>query len=252
MGQSPLFHIYAARRGARKQTLYTHGQWEYLYSPMKPYLFLVLLATQCFALDYKRDILPIFENKCFDCHSAESKKLKGGLRLDDEEHFFKRFAKNDVVIPGDWDASYLFVTLVLPKEDDGAMPPEGKGDRLTEEEIRTVAQWIHEGAKIGREKGDKGSDEMEPAKILRFHNGRLLRDGEEPPTEEMAKEETQPEWEDWTNAEGKKITAKYGKLENGKVSFELEGGKKVEYPLEKLSEESQQRIMRREKAEEQM
>lgn len=207
---------------------------------------MALIATQTFALDYERDILPIFEKKCFDCHSAEAKKIKGGLKLDDIEHFYKRFAKNDVVIPGDWDASYLFVTLVMPLEEDGVMPPDGKGDRLNEEEIMAVAQWIHEGAKIGREKGERGPDEMEPSKILRFHNGLLLKEGEQAPLEEEIPE---PQWENWTNGEGKKITAKYLKLENGKVSFELEGGKKVDYPFEQLSVESQARIMNQVEAE---
>lgn len=207
---------------------------------MKPFFFLALMATSALALDYKRDILPIFEKKCFDCHSAEAKELKGGLKLDDEAHFHQRFAKNDVVIPGDWDASYLFVSVVTPPGEEGAMPPKGKGERLTEEEIRAVAQWIYEGARIGREKGKQGSDEMEPSKILRFRDGLLLREGEE-----AAAEEIKPEWEDWTNREGRKITAKFLKFENGKVSFELKGEKKVDYPLEQLSEESRKRILQR-------
>lgn len=207
---------------------------------MKPLLLVAFVSTQASALDYKRDILPIFEKKCFDCHSAKAKKVEGDLRLDDEQHFYKRFAKNDVVIPGDWDASYLFVSVVTPPSEEGTMPPEDKGERLTEQEIRAVAQWIHEGAKIGREKGDKGADEMEPSKVLRFRNGVLLREGEE-----EAPAEVQPEWEDWTNREGQKITARYVKLENGKVSFELKGEKKVDYPLEQLSEESRQRILQR-------
>lgn len=206
---------------------------------------MALIATQTFALDYERDILPIFEKKCFDCHSAEAKKIKGGLKLDDIEHFYKRFAKNDVVIPGDWDASYLFVTLVMDPEHDGAMPPDGKGDRLDEEEIMAVARWIHEGAAIGREKGDQGPDEWEPSKILKFHNGLLVKEGEQAPVEEPPPE---PQWEDWTNGEGKKITAKFLKQENGKVRFELEGGRKVDYPFEQLSAESQARIMQRTEA----
>ena len=67
------------------------------------------------ALSYERDIMPIFESKCFECHSAKQ-KVKGGLRLDDPEHFYKRFAKNSVVIPGDWDGSYLFVALETSRE----------------------------------------------------------------------------------------------------------------------------------------
>jgi hypothetical protein len=82
---------------------------------------------------------------------------------------------------------------------------------------------------------------MEPSKILKFRNGLLLREGEEALAEEIKPEE----WEDWTNREGQKMTAKYLKMENGKVSFELKGEKKVAYPLEQLSEESQKRIMQR-------
>ena len=204
------------------------------------------MATPSLALDYKRDILPIFEKKCFDCHSAKAEKLKGGLRLDDEEQFYKRFAKNDVVIPGDWDASFLFVSVVTPPGEDGAMPPKDKGERLNEQEIRAVAQWIYEGAKIGREKGKPGPAEMEPSKILKFRNGVLLKEGEE--GDEAPAEETKPDWEDWTNRGGQKMTAKFMKMENGKVSFELKGEKKVDYPLEQLSEESRKRILQRVKA----
>lgn len=209
---------------------------------MKPFLVLLGLSMPLAALDYKRDVMPIFENKCYDCHSSEAKKVKGGLRLDDEENFFKRFSKNDVVIPGDWDASYLFVTLVMPQHEKGAMPPKGKGDPLTEKEIMTVAQWIHEGAKIDGEKGKKGPDEMLPEKILRFKDGRLLKEGEQP-----APEPKEPEWEEWTNASGKKLMAKYHGVKLGKVSFELKNGKRVSYPLEQLSKESQSRIKEREK-----
>ena len=46
--------------------------------------FTVLSAS---ALDYKRDVMPIFKEKCYDCHSDNAKKVKGGLRFDDEENF---------------------------------------------------------------------------------------------------------------------------------------------------------------------
>lgn len=72
--------------------------------------------------------------------------------------------KNEAVIPGDCDASYLFVSVMTALDEDGAMPPDGKGERLNEEEIRAVAQWINEGAKIGREKGKRGSDDTDRSK----------------------------------------------------------------------------------------
>lgn len=197
---------------------------------------LLLTALPLVALDYKQDIMPIFEKKCYDCHSAEAKKLKGGLRLDDEEHFYKRLTKNDVVIPGDWDASYLFVTLILPEHEKGSMPPENKGERLTEEEIRQVARWIHEGAKINGERGDKGPKEFDPDKQLHFKDDQLVREQFGPPPVEQ-----EPEWEEWKNAKGKAIIARFRGLSEDKVNLELKGGKRVSYPLNQLSETSQKK-----------
>lgn len=204
---------------------------------MKSLIITIVLALPAAALDYKSDIMPIFKAKCYDCHSSEAKKVKGGLRLDDEEHFFKRFSKNDVVIPGDWDASYLFVTLVMPRDEKGSMPPKDKGEPLTEKEIKLVAQWIHEGAKIDGEKGKKGPDKWDPEKMLKFKNGRIVTEqfGNEPEVEE-------PQWETWTNDVGKELVARFLELSDGKVKLELKNGKTVSYPLDRFSEESQKKI----------
>jgi len=34
------------------------------------------------------------------------------------------------------------------------MPPEGKGDRLTDAEVATLKKWIESGAKFGSWKGE--------------------------------------------------------------------------------------------------
>lgn len=204
---------------------------------MKVILAMVCLATCAQALDYKRDVMPIFKKKCFDCHSEEEGKVKGGLRLDDEEHFFNRFSKNEVVIPGDWDASFLFVTIVRPSHEKGAMPPKDKGERLSEEEIMTVAQWIHEGAKIDGKKGKEGPDEWDPKKLLKFKDGRIVTEQFGPPPAVV-----EPAWEKWTNAKGAEIVARFHGLSKGKVNFELKDGKRVAYPLEQLSKVSQEKV----------
>ena len=206
---------------------------------MKIALLLFALPLAVNALDYKRDVMPIFKEKCYDCHSSKAKKVKGGLRLDDEKLFSKRFAKNEVVVPGDWDASYLFVTLVMPRHEKGAMPPNNKGESLTEKEIRTVAEWIHEGAKIDGEKGKPGPANWHPDRLLKFKDGRVVTEqfGEAPKVKML-----EAKWETWINKEGKKITARFHGLVKGKVDFELKNGKRVLYPLEQLSRESQLRI----------
>lgn len=214
-----------------------------------------LLLSACLthpaaALDYEKDVMPIFDAKCADCHSAKSEKVKGGLRLDDPAGFHKRFAKNDVVVPGDWDASYLFVTITKPHHEKGAMPPKDKGDPLTPEEIMTVAKWIHEGAAIGREKGEKGDKDLDPEKILRFKNGVLVTEGDEEPGIPLAA--PQAGMQEWTNTTGQKIKATFKSLKGGKVHFTLETGKDAIYPLDKLSTESQAAIRKLTEAEQPM
>ena len=61
--------------------------------------------------------------------------------------------------------------------------------------------------------------------------------GEAPKVEKL-----EPEWETWTNKEGRKITARFHGLVKEKVDFDLKNGKRVSYPLEQLSAESQARI----------
>ena len=52
----------------------------------------------------------------------------------------------------------------------------------------------------------------------------------------------EPAWVKWTNAKGVEIVARFHGLSKGKVSFELKSGKKVAYPLEQLSKESQAKV----------
>jgi len=183
-------------------------------------LLLTLVTPGVSALDYERDIMPIFEKKCGDCHSRASGESKGGLILDDPDHLFARFGKNSLVVPGDWDASYLFITLYRPEGDDDAMPPKGKGERLTEEEVTLVQQWITEGAPIKGERGAKG--EMPAAA-----EGTM-----EKPDNAL------PKPREWTNREGKSISATLMGVEGDVAVLRLESGKIYRYPIANLSDES--------------
>lgn len=193
-----------------------------------PFLAAVL-AFPVSALDYERDIMPIFVQKCGDCHSSEG-KAKGGLKLDDPEHFHQRFEKNSVVVPGDWDASYLFVTLFRPADHDDAMPPEGKGERLTPEETVMVQQWIADGAPIAGERGEKGPmpKEGEPGWIATETGEKTMDEGPQP--------------REWTNREGKKIIATLLKVDGDIAVLKLESGRVFDVPIGTLSDESQEAL----------
>ena len=215
-------------------------------------IYLCLLHQPASALDYKRDIMPIFEEKCFSCHS-EAEKVKGGLRLDDPKHLHGRFAKNNVVIPGDWDGSYLFVAVSRPPGAKDAMPPKAKkgdGKSLTPEEVMKVAKWIYEGAKIDGQKGEKGSKDDNPQDYLKFRDGVLVSDGfDEAHGDEAHGDEAHGDeakmvdaTREWINAEGKKISAAYRGVKGEQVVLLLENGKTVNYPIAKLSQESREQL----------
>jgi uncharacterized membrane protein len=119
-------------------------------------------SAQDGGVDFEKQVLPILKEKCFKCHQKEHeedgkvKKPKGGLRLDNAEAIMKGGKENpgETVVPGKPDASWLLKTTMLPESDDMAMPPEGKGDRVTAEEQALIKKWLEAGAKFGSWKGE--------------------------------------------------------------------------------------------------
>ncbi|MBU6180908.1 MAG: hypothetical protein KGR69_14670, partial [Verrucomicrobia bacterium] len=93
-------------------------------------------------IDFVREIRPIFEEHCYDCHSGD--KRKSGLRLDLKAAAMRGGDNHGPdIVPGKPAGSPLirFVTTGIGGE---VMPP--KGARLTEGEIGLLTRWIAEGA----------------------------------------------------------------------------------------------------------
>ena len=86
----------------------------------------------------------IFERNCYKCHGAT--KQKGGYRLD-EQHSINLGGKSKLpaIVPGNVEQSELMYRMLLPHDDDDAMPPEEK-DPVSTEDIDLVRQWIEAGA----------------------------------------------------------------------------------------------------------
>jgi len=101
-------------------------------------------ASTAKGVTFEKDIKPIFEKSCFKCHGAE--KQKGKLRLDTLEATLKGGENGESVIKGDSLKSSLIVSISRLDEDT-AMPPDGKGEPLTPEQIGLVRAWIDQGAK---------------------------------------------------------------------------------------------------------
>src|SRR5438445_6484703 len=97
------------------------------------------------AVEFDRDVKPIFESTCFRCHGPE--KPKSHFRLDNRESALRGGENNkDDIVPGDSAKSKL-IHYVSRLVEDMEMPPPGKGEPLTPEQIGVLRAWIDQGAK---------------------------------------------------------------------------------------------------------
>ena len=103
---------------------------------------LVAANTLAAPVDFVRDVRPILQKHCYECHGAE--KQKSGLRLDAKAAAFKGGEQHAPdIIPGKASESPL-VRFLTSTDEDERMPP--KGPRLSSAEIATLAEWINQGA----------------------------------------------------------------------------------------------------------
>jgi hypothetical protein len=93
---------------------------------------------------FAKDIKPLFEKACFKCHGDEKQKAK--LRVDSVEAIKKGSENGEVIVVGKSEKSSL-VHAVSGLVEDMMMPPEGKADPLTKEQIGLIRAWIDQGAK---------------------------------------------------------------------------------------------------------
>jgi len=95
------------------------------------------LATPEFT--FNRDVLPIFEDYCFKCHSE--RKQKGELRLDTYDFLLAGSEYGWIFIPGNSFESRMVEMLRLDLMEDEHMPPENK-PQPEEEDIAAIEAWI--------------------------------------------------------------------------------------------------------------
>ncbi|MFM2176940.1 MAG: hypothetical protein RL015_1038 [Verrucomicrobiota bacterium] len=100
-------------------------------------------------VDFVTQVLPLLKRSCFECHSAEQKKPKGDIRLDDLAAIRDKSRTDSLVFPHKPDKSTLLRSLTLPRDHEDAMPPEGEGTPLTPQETGLIHRWIEEGADFG-------------------------------------------------------------------------------------------------------
>lgn len=95
-------------------------------------------AQDSSSTDFGRDIWPIIENRCIECHGPE--KQKEGLRFDDLEWL----SDDELLGAGDASESLIFELVTLEEGEEGYMPD--KREPLSGDELVTLERWLNAGA----------------------------------------------------------------------------------------------------------
>ena len=93
------------------------------------------------APDFHREVRPILETTCVECHGIE--KQKGGLRLDTLAYAQKGGDSGPALVAGNLEDSLLLDRIFLSADDDEIMPPENGPLSPAQQDI--LRRWIKTG-----------------------------------------------------------------------------------------------------------
>ena len=91
---------------------------------------------------FEQRVRPVLVERCYQCHSATSEKLKGGLHLDSRAGLLKGGDTRAALVPGDPEKSF-FIEAIRYGNPDLEMPPKA---RLSEAQIADLVEWVRIGA----------------------------------------------------------------------------------------------------------
>jgi len=131
---------------------------------------------------FEQKIRPLLVERCQGCHSAATGKTSGGLALDTRQGWMTGGDSGPAIVPGEPEQSRLFQAMGYA-DPDLQMPPAGKGQRLTRDELAAVATWIRQGAVDPRSAGARlGGMSVEEAQT--WWSWQPLRPAPVPPVRE--------------------------------------------------------------------
>ncbi len=98
---------------------------------------------------FEKNIRPVLSEKCFKCHSEQSEKLKGALKLDSKAGMLQGGSTGPAIVPFQPEKS-LLLKAIRWVDPDLQMPPK---EQLTAHEIKNFEIWIKMGAPDPRKGG---------------------------------------------------------------------------------------------------
>jgi len=103
---------------------------------------------------FEKSVRPVLVERCYQCHSSKSEKLKGGLLLDSSAGVIKGGEDGPVITPGSPEKSKL-IEAINYANPDLKMPPRKSGGKLSNEQIAALTEWVRIGAPWPKEQPGK-------------------------------------------------------------------------------------------------
>ncbi|MAG92717.1 MAG: hypothetical protein CMJ48_03050 [Planctomycetaceae bacterium] len=91
-------------------------------------------------VDFERDVVPLLEQHCIECHNPSNQK--GDFSLATPEHLLE----NEFLVPGKADESELIAQITSQGDGERPVMPEDRPP-LTAEQVDLLRRWIDQGAK---------------------------------------------------------------------------------------------------------
>ena len=97
-------------------------------------------------VEFNRDIRPVFQETCFQCHGVDAEKAKGELQLDTFEHATKPNSDGRrAIVPGHPEQSLAW-ELINSTDAEEVMPPVKSHKTLSAAQKELIRRWIKQGA----------------------------------------------------------------------------------------------------------
>ncbi|MBI4658283.1 MAG: PSD1 domain-containing protein [Verrucomicrobia bacterium] len=133
---------------------------------------------------FESKVRPLLIERCYECHSHEAAKLKGGLFLDSRGGWTKGGDNGPAIVPGDPERS-LLIKAVRSADENLQMPPK---KMLSQEQVAVLVEWVKMGAPDPRESGTapKAASTMDIEQRKKFWSFQPLKKVEPPPVRDSS------------------------------------------------------------------
>lgn len=120
-----------------------------------------LTAQSATSVDFAKQVFPILERNCIECHRAtyvdqngRRQRPKGRVMLDTLANI-RKSKRGKLFVAKQPDDSLVMETLDLPADDEDRMPPPKKGPPLSKYQVNLIRRWIEQGADFGSWTGEE-------------------------------------------------------------------------------------------------